>query len=140
MVNVLWHSLATVPALEKNMKAWGGLLIGVVVAGVLAYGLFMMLNNMIPPGVAPTVTAEKWNDPSDLTPREPALPKGPHQDEFVFNCTACHSPRLTLTQPNFPASKWTEVVKKMVTVYGAKIDAPTEEQIVKYLAAVKGVK
>ena len=122
------------------MKAWGGLLVGVVVAGGLAYGLFALLNHMIPPGVAPVAKVEPFNDPNDLSPREPVLPKGPHQDEFSFNCSACHSHRLTLTQPNFPASKWTEVVKKMVTVYGAKIDAPTEEMIVKYLAAVKGVK
>jgi len=31
-------------------------------------------------------------------------------------------------------------VKKMVTVYGAKIDTPMEAQIVEYLAKVKGVK
>ncbi len=122
------------------MKAWTGLLIGIVVAGVLSYGVGTLVTNAIPPGVPVAAKEELYNDASDLRPREPVLPKGPHQDEFAFNCTACHSPRLTFTQPNFPATKWTEVVKKMVTVYGAKIDAPTEEQIVKYLAAVKGVK
>jgi len=45
---------------------------------------------------------EPFNNPKDLTPREPVLPKGPHRELFMDNCTVCHSTRLTMTQPSFP--------------------------------------
>lgn len=120
------------------MRIGVAILAGIVACGLLSFGAFKLMISMIPAGQPIAKAVEPFNDPKDLSPREPVVPKGPHQDEFVNNCTACHSTRLTMTQPSFPASKWTEVVKKMVTVYGAKIDPPVEEQIVKYLAAVKG--
>jgi hypothetical protein len=116
---------------------------GVLAAmGVLAYLLYSLMIGMIPEGqpVARASAPEAYNDPKDLTPREPALPRGPHQDEFINNCTACHSTRLTMTQPSFPKPKWNEVVHKMVATYGAKITPEVEEQIAQYLAAVKGPK
>ena len=122
------------------MKAGSAILLGIVIAGLLAFGDYTFMMSMIPPGQPMAKVVEPFNDPNDLTPRAPFTLKGPHQDEFVNNCTACHSIRLTLTQPSFPAAKWTEIVKKMVTVYGAKIDPPVEAEIVKYLATVKGVK
>lgn len=121
------------------MKVGVAILVGVVASSLLAYGAFKLLVNMIPVG-EPIAKAVPFNDPNDLTPREPVLPQGPHRELFKDNCTVCHSTRLTMTQPAFPAAKWTEVVKKMVTVYGAKIDPPMEAEIVQYLAAVKGVK
>lgn len=116
------------------------IVLGVAASGLLAYAAGMLMNSMIPKG-SPVVRApEPFNDPRDLSPREPVTPKGPHQDVFVNHCIACHSTRLTMTQPAFPETKWAEIVKKMVTVYGAKIEAPEAADIVKYLAAVKGVK
>ncbi len=122
------------------MKTSVAIILGLVTVGVLTYALFELMVNMIPAGQPVAKAAEPFNDANDLTPREPVLPKGPHRDAFEFNCASCHSTRLTMTQPSFSATKWTEVVKKMVSVYGAKIDPPMEAQIVEYLAAVKGAK
>jgi hypothetical protein len=49
------------------------------------------------------------------------LPDGPHRDEFQTSCLICHSARLPLGQPSFGREKWTEIVHKMVAVYGAPI-------------------
>jgi hypothetical protein len=116
-----------------------------IIAGAvaLAYFAYTMMVNLIPPGVPPVareVAQVGYNDPGDLSPREPQLPSGPHQDAFLFNCTACHSTRLTMTQPDFPKAKWNEIVHKMVVTYGAKITPDLEDQIAQYLAAVKGPK
>ncbi len=35
---------------------------------------------------------------------EPELPSGPHQRTFVASCTICHSTRMVMTQPPFPAA------------------------------------
>lgn len=121
------------------MKVWGSILLGVIIAAVLSYGVGKFMISMIPAGQPIAKAPEPFNDPKDLTPREPVVLKGPHQEDFVNNCIACHSTRLTMTQPSFPSAKWAEIVKKMVTVYGAKIDPPVEADIVKYLTAVKGV-
>jgi hypothetical protein len=115
----------------------------VVGTAALAYFAYTMMVNMIPAGPPPAAhaaTPESYNDPTDLNPREPQLPPGPHLDAFVFNCTACHSTRLTMTQPTFPRAKWDEIVHKMVATYGAKIPPELEDQIAQYLAAVKGPK
>ena len=122
------------------MKTGVAILVGSVVCGLLAFGVFKLMMSMIPEGKPIARAVEPFNDANDLTPREPVVPKGAHQDVFVNNCTACHSTRLTMTQPSFPATKWAEIVKKMVTVYGAKIEAPLDAEIVEYLSAVKGVK
>lgn len=114
--------------------------VAIAVVAAVAYAAIALMENLIPAGKPVVVQVKLLNDPADMSPREPNVPTGPHKSEFVSNCTTCHSTRLTMTQPNFPANKWTEVVKKMVTVYGAKIDAPAEKQIVEYLAAIKGVK
>lgn len=120
-------------------------LIGVgVIAGivVLSYGAFSLMVNAIPIGqpVAVAKVDETYNDPSNLSPREPALPKGVHQIAFQSNCIVCHSARLAMTQPSFNKAKWTEVVHKMVVTYGAKIVPAEEGQVVEYLMDVKGVK
>jgi len=73
-----------------------------------------------------------------LTHDEPDLPAGPHRDTFVARCTLCHSPRLVANQPPFPRGKWSEVVHKMVTAYGAPITTAQEPQIVDYLMTYRG--
>jgi hypothetical protein len=41
-------------------------------------------------------------------------------------------------QPAFPRGKWTEVVHKMVTAYGAPIAPVQEAEIVDYLMIYRG--
>lgn len=113
-----------------------------LILGGVAYLLYTLLLNAIPAGVpvARGAVTEVYNDPNDQTPREPALPAGPHLDEFQNNCIACHSTRLAMTQPPFTQAAWAKVVHKMVETYGAKIPPVVEGQIVQYLATVKGPK
>jgi hypothetical protein len=66
-----------------------------------------------------------------------ALPMGPHQTEFQAACVICHSARLPLTQPYLNRDKWTEIVHKMVTAYGAPATPQEEAQIVDYLLAIQ---
>ena len=73
-----------------------------------------------------------------LPHEEPELPRGPHQHTFAAACTICHSTRLVMTQPPFPHKQWAEVVHKMVKTYGAPITPEAQEQIVDYLATVRG--
>ena len=68
----------------------------------------------------------------------PRVPDGPNKAQFTAYCRLCHSPRMVLTQPRFPEKKWAEVVKKMVTVYGAPIPPDQEAAVVAYLTAVRG--
>jgi hypothetical protein len=69
---------------------------------------------------------------------EPALPSGPHRQDFQIACSTCHSTRLVMTQPPFAKTKWGEVVHKMVTTYGAPLSPKEEALAVDYLAAVRG--
>jgi len=69
---------------------------------------------------------------------EPELPSGPHQRTFAASCTICHSTLLVMTQPPLSQQKWTEVVQKMIKIYGAPVAPEAEQQIVGYLTAVKG--
>jgi hypothetical protein len=69
---------------------------------------------------------------------EPEIPSGPHRDTFASRCTSCHSPRLVANQPLFPREKWSEVVHKMVTAYGAPVSPAQEPEIVDYLMTFRG--
>jgi hypothetical protein len=69
---------------------------------------------------------------------EVELPSGPHQQEFAVACTTCHSASLVLGQPPFPRKKWGEIVRKMVTAFGAPIAAEDEPALVDYLTAIRG--
>lgn len=66
------------------------------------------------------------------------LPLGPHRERFQVNCTLCHSARLVFTQPLLPEKKWQEVVRKMITVYGATLPPDEERRVIEYLVAVHG--
>jgi hypothetical protein len=70
--------------------------------------------------------------------QEPVIPPGPNHEQFTALCRLCHSPSLVLTQPRFSEKKWSEVVHKMVTVYGAPIPAEQEREIVAYLVSIRG--
>jgi hypothetical protein len=65
------------------------------------------------------------------------LPDGPHRDEFQSSCLICHSARLPLGQPRFRREKWTEIVHKMVAVYGAPMTHEDEAKVVDYLLAAR---
>ena len=65
------------------------------------------------------------------------LPSGPHVQTFQTACVICHSPRLALNQPTLSQEKWTEVVHKMVAVYGEPIVPADERLIVEYIVAVQ---
>jgi hypothetical protein len=69
---------------------------------------------------------------------EPVVPPGPNREQFKALCRLCHSPQLVLTQPRFPQKKWSEIVHKMVAVYGAPIPPDQEKPIVAYLTHVLG--
>jgi len=69
---------------------------------------------------------------------KPQVPHGPNREQFAAQCRLCHSPRFVLSQPPLTEKKWTEVVHKMVAVYGAPIPADQEPVIVNYLMAVRG--
>jgi hypothetical protein len=68
----------------------------------------------------------------------PRVPPGPNVAQFTAYCRLCHSPRLVLTQPRLTGKRWGEVVRKMVTVYGAPIPPSQEPAVVEYLTAVRG--
>ena len=53
-------------------------------------------------------------------------------------CRLCHSPRFVLGQPRFNEKKWTEIVHKMVVVYGSPMTPQQEKDVVAYLVAVRG--
>ncbi len=65
------------------------------------------------------------------------LPEGPHRDEFQSSCLICHSARLPLGQPSFRREKWTEIVHKMVAVYGAPMTPDDETRVVDYLLVAR---
>jgi hypothetical protein len=84
-----------------------------------------------PPSLTPAGLASGVADPAwDFE-----LPEGPHRAEFQTSCLICHSARLPFGQPPFHKEKWTEVVHKMVAVYGAPMTPKEESEVVDYLLA-----
>lgn len=70
-----------------------------------------------------------------------ALPYFSGVDLVETNCGTCHSLRYIETQPDMTKEAWAKIVKKMVKNYGAPIsDTTVINQIVDYLASVKGMK
>jgi hypothetical protein len=114
-----------------------------VAAGVVSYfGIRPASGQRQPPGSS--AQDQGANSPRSpvvsivLPYDEPDLPPGPHREQFQIACTTCHSTRLVLTQPPFAKAKWGEVVKKMVDVYGAPLNADDQARAVDYLAAIRG--
>jgi mono/diheme cytochrome c family protein len=72
-------------------------------------------------------------------PEETATFKpGPNLDVVQGNCGACHSSDYIMTQPRGPKfgkDFWQAEVTKMITVFGAPIEAGDVPKIVDYLAA-----
>ena len=73
------------------------------------------------------------------TPDEVAAFKpGPNLEVVQGNCGSCHSSDYVLTQPRgakFGKDFWQAEVTKMITVFGAPIEAGDVPKIVDYLTA-----
>ena len=65
----------------------------IAIVAAVAYAAISLMENLIPEGKPVVVQVKLLNDPADLSPREPNLPKGPHKEDFVSNCTTCHHRR-----------------------------------------------
>lgn len=76
----------------------------------------------------------------DLPPGDGMFPNGPGEDAMNNNCLACHSADMVINQPALPRAQWHAEVDKMQTAYKAPIDPNDADAILRYLAAVKGVK
>jgi hypothetical protein len=117
----------------------------IVAVALITTGIAFLGTRGAPPATpaapAPGFTAAALNGTvrSITLPRtEVELPAGPHQQEFAVACTTCHSASLVLGQPPFPRKKWGEIVRKMVTAFGAPIAAEDEPALVEYLTAIRG--
>jgi hypothetical protein len=113
-----------------------------MLAGAIATAVaYLGIRQTTPPPVAPLAGQTDTSVPvlSIVLPHDdPEVPSGPHQRTFATSCMICHSPRLVLTQPPFPRKEWVQVVLKMVKTYGAPITPEDQEQIVDYLAVIRG--
>jgi len=104
--------------------------LGLIAGGVSYFGVQGSWRPAVLPAPASTAGAELVID-------ELALPPGSHRETFQVACIICHSARLPLTQPQLNREKWTEIVHKMVTAYGAPVAPEEETQIVEYLVTVQ---
>jgi hypothetical protein len=111
---------------------WRSLAAGAVLVLTLA-ALGVAVTSARSPGRRPKVWSIEL--PYEEPPR---VPPGPNVAQFTAYCRLCHSPRLALTQPRLTGKRWGEVVRKMVTVYGAPIPPSQEPAVVEYLTAVRG--
>jgi hypothetical protein len=116
------------------------LLLGALVAYFGTQSEPLSFNVSSPSGVRPvtSLTAIAQVSEVNLEFEEYVPPLGPHRDRFQVNCTICHSVRLVFTQPLLSEKKWQEVVRKMITVYGASLPSEEERQIIEYLVTVHG--
>ena len=100
--------------------------------------LVFLSGSLVVVGARPSSSFHASARDGALPDAEPPVPPGPNREEFAALCRLCHSPSLVLTQPRFSEKKWSEVVHKMVTVYGAPIPAEQEREIVVYLVSIRG--
>ena len=75
-----------------------------------------------------------------LPPDNPVSKIKPGVGDVVVsrNCVACHSTDYIVMQPHLDAQHWDAEVKKMITVYGARIADSDAKIIVDYLATNYG--
>ena len=129
------------PASDRPRHSQRVAIVLTVVVGVIATAVAYLGTRENPQAPAPPPAPAGTTLPVQavvLPQDDPELPPGPHQRTFATSCTICHSTRLVLTQPPFPRKEWVEVVHKMVKTYGAPITPEAQEQIVDYLATVRG--
>jgi hypothetical protein len=66
------------------------------------------------------------------------LKAGPGWEKTACYCSVCHSLDYITTQPGFAKEKWSEIVAKMVKVFGALIPQDVAQEITAYLGAAYG--
>lgn len=71
---------------------------------------------------------------------ETRLKEGEGIDKVMTNCNICHSVDYITMQPQFPNAKWSEIVHKMINVFGAPISEDDAQIIINYLADRYGPK
>ncbi len=62
------------------------------------------------------------------------LKPGSGQETVRNNCFTCHSTDYIVRQPRLDAAHWDAEVKKMIDVFGARINASDAKMIADYLA------
>jgi cytochrome c5 len=89
-------------------------------------------------GIAAAAAAQETS--IQLPPDNPVsqLKAGPGDDAVRSSCTLCHSTDYIVRQPRLDAQRWDAEVKKMVTVYGARISDADARIIADYLARSYG--
>jgi sulfite dehydrogenase (cytochrome) subunit B len=84
--------------------------------------------------LAPFVAAKEQDESAIL------LKDGAGRDLVEANCAACHSLDYVVMNSAFLDQKgWAAEVTKMVNVFGASIDDPTQAEIVNYLVQAYGM-
>jgi sulfite dehydrogenase (cytochrome) subunit B len=86
-------------------------------------------------GLAVTVLAQQKSIqlPSDNPVSQ--LKPGPGANLASSNCAICHSVDYIIRQPPRSPEQWDGEVQKMITVFGAPINAANAKTIAEYLAA-----
>jgi mono/diheme cytochrome c family protein len=103
-------------------------------------GLVAVLGLAAPaPGVIPAPVAQETA--IQLPPDNPLsqLKAGAGSEAARRHCAVCHSTDYIVRQPRFDAGRWDAEVKKMITVYGARISDADAKIIADYLAGNYGV-
>jgi mono/diheme cytochrome c family protein len=83
-----------------------------------------------------TVAAFAQGTSIQLPPDNPVsqITPGAGDDVVRRNCALCHSTDYIVRQPHLDAQHWDAEVKKMITVYGARISEADAKIITDYLA------
>jgi mono/diheme cytochrome c family protein len=68
------------------------------------------------------------------------LKPGPGANVASLNCAICHSVDYIIRQPPMNAAQWDAEVQKMITVYGAPINAADAKTIAEYIFAAYGAR
>ncbi|BAU22493.1 sulfite:cytochrome C oxidoreductase subunit B [Caldimicrobium thiodismutans] len=76
----------------------------------------------------------------ELPPIQVELKAGKGKEKVETYCNICHSTDYIIMQPKFSKNKWSEIVNKMIKVYGAPIPEPDVEVIINYLTINYGTK
>ena len=66
------------------------------------------------------------------------LPDAPGRKVVIDRCVTCHTPRYITNQPPFPRDTWVAEVQKMRKNFGAPVGDDQVDEIVNYLASIRG--
>lgn len=122
---------------KRTLSVWGL---------VLSVTPLLVACNSAAPGLDPSPATENVSvAPTNqmvhqitLPHDDPDFPPGNGREIFISRCTVCHSLRYVTMQPDFPKKTWSKEVAKMINSYGAHINGKEAQQIIEYLATIKG--